>query len=78
MQASFLLELFSQSQLELQKLQKVIENVQRDVNIALINELSMIFDKLGIDTGDVLEGGWHKVELSKIQTRFGRRSLYWC
>tara|TARA_Y100000591_G_scaffold332865_1_gene371986 strand:+ start:3717 stop:5018 length:1302 start_codon:yes stop_codon:yes gene_type:complete len=34
---------------------KVIENVQRDVNIALINELSMIFGKLGIDTGDVLE-----------------------
>ena len=34
---------------------KVIENVQRDVNIALINELSMIFNKLGIDTGDVLE-----------------------
>lgn len=33
---------------------KVIENVQRDVNIALINELSMIFHRLGIDTRDVL------------------------
>ena len=34
---------------------KVIENTQRDVNIALVNEFSMIFDKLGLDTKDVLE-----------------------
>jgi UDP-N-acetyl-D-galactosamine dehydrogenase len=33
---------------------KVIENTQRDLNIALMNELSAIFHKLGIDTGDVL------------------------
>lgn len=33
---------------------KVIENTQRDVNIALINELALIFNKLGIDTDDVL------------------------
>ena len=33
---------------------KVIENVQRDVNIALMNELSLIFSRLGIDTHDVL------------------------
>jgi UDP-N-acetyl-D-galactosamine dehydrogenase len=33
---------------------KVIENTQRDVNIALMNELSMIFGRLGIDTHDVL------------------------
>ncbi|HSF96147.1 MAG TPA: nucleotide sugar dehydrogenase [Thermohalobaculum sp.] len=33
---------------------KVIENTQRDLNIALVNELSMIFDRLGIDTRDVL------------------------
>ena len=33
---------------------KVIENVQRDVNIALINELSMIFNKLDLDTTEVL------------------------
>lgn len=33
---------------------KVIENTQRDVNIALINELAMIFNKMGIDTRDVL------------------------
>jgi UDP-N-acetyl-D-galactosamine dehydrogenase len=34
---------------------KVIENTQRDVNIALMNELSLIFNKLGIDTLEVLE-----------------------
>jgi len=33
---------------------KVIENIQRDLNIALMNELSIIFHKLGIDTRDVL------------------------
>lgn len=34
---------------------KVIENVQRDLNIALVNELAIIFSRLGIDTQDVLE-----------------------
>jgi len=34
---------------------KVIENTQRDLNIALINELSILFDKLNIDTQDVLD-----------------------
>ncbi len=39
---------------------KVIENTQRDLNIALINELSIIFDKMGIDTLDVLEAAGTK------------------
>ena len=39
---------------------KVIENTQRDLNIALINELTMIFRKLGIDTLDVLEAAGTK------------------
>jgi UDP-N-acetyl-D-galactosamine dehydrogenase len=39
---------------------KVIENTQRDVNIALINELSMIFTLLGIDTQEVLEAAGTK------------------
>lgn len=39
---------------------KVIENTQRDVNIALINELALIFDKMGIDTLDVLEAAGTK------------------
>lgn len=39
---------------------KVIENTQRDLNIALMNELSIIFDRLGIDTLDVLEAAGTK------------------
>jgi UDP-N-acetyl-D-galactosamine dehydrogenase len=34
---------------------KVIENIQRDLNIALVNELAIIFNMMGIDTGEVLE-----------------------
>ena len=39
---------------------KVIENTQRDLNIALMNELSLIFERLGIDTNDVLEAAGTK------------------
>ena len=39
---------------------KVIENTQRDVNIALMNELSLIFHRLGIDTGEVLQAAGTK------------------
>ncbi len=39
---------------------KVIENTQRDLNIALINELALIFNKLGIDTEEVLEAAGTK------------------
>jgi UDP-N-acetyl-D-galactosamine dehydrogenase len=39
---------------------KVIENTQRDVNIALINELALIFSRLGIDTQEVLEAAGTK------------------
>ena len=39
---------------------KVIENTQRDLNIALMNELAIIFDKLGIDTHEVLQAAGTK------------------
>ena len=39
---------------------KVIENTQRDLNIALVNELALIFDKLGIDTEEVLQAAGTK------------------
>lgn len=39
---------------------KVIENSQRDVNIAFVNELALIFDRLGIDTHEVLEAAGTK------------------
>ncbi len=46
---------------------KVIENTQRDVNIALINELALIFDTMGIDTRDVIEAAatkWNFIKLT--------------
>ena len=35
---------------------KVVENSQRDINIAFMNELAMVFDKMGIDTNEVIDG----------------------
>lgn len=35
---------------------KVVENSQRDINIAFMNELAMVFDRMGIDTNEVVEG----------------------
>ncbi len=46
---------------------KVIENTQRDLNIALINELALIFHKLGIDTRDVLEAAGTKWNFLKFE-----------
>jgi UDP-N-acetyl-D-glucosamine/UDP-N-acetyl-D-galactosamine dehydrogenase len=45
---------------------KVIENTQRDVNIALINELAMIFDLMGINTHDVIEAAGTKWNFIKL------------
>lgn len=44
---------------------KVIENIQRDLNIALMNELSLIFDKMGLDTKAVLEAAGTKWNFHK-------------
>lgn len=45
---------------------KVIENTQRDLNIALMNELAMIFDKMGISTREVLEAAGTKWNFLKF------------
>ena len=45
---------------------KVIENTQRDLNIALMNELAMIFDRLGINTRDVLDAAGTKWNFLKF------------
>jgi len=45
---------------------KVIENIQRDLNIALVNELSIIFDKLNIDTKKVIEAAGTKWNFQKF------------
>lgn len=46
---------------------KVIENTQRDLNIALMNELAIIFDRMGIDTNDVLEAAGTKWNFLKFK-----------
>ncbi len=46
---------------------KIIENTQRDVNISFVNELSLIFDKVGIDTNDVLEAAGTKWNFLKYR-----------
>ena len=48
------------SSLKVAEAAKVIENTQRDLNIALVNELSVIFERMGIDTLDVLEAAGTK------------------
>jgi len=48
------------SSIKIAEAAKVIENTQRDLNIALINELALIFNKLGIDTESVLEAAGTK------------------
>jgi len=45
---------------------KVIENTQRDLNIALVNELAMVFDRLGIDTTAVLDAAATKWNFSRF------------
>jgi len=51
---------FKASSIEVAEAAKVIENTQRDVNIALMNELSIIFNRLNIDTKEVLEAAGTK------------------
>jgi UDP-N-acetyl-D-galactosamine dehydrogenase len=51
---------YKASSIKVAEAAKVIENTQRDVNIALINELAMIFDRVGIDTEEVLEAAGTK------------------
>ncbi len=51
---------FPTTSLKVAEAAKVIENTQRDLNIALINELSVIFERLGIDTLEVLEAAGSK------------------
>ena len=45
---------YKASSIKVAEAAKVIENTQRDLNIALVNELALIFDKLNIDTEEVL------------------------
>lgn len=58
---------FKASSIRVAEAAKIIENTQRDVNIALINELSIVFSHLGIDTNEVLDAAatkWNFIRLS--------------
>ena len=55
---------------------KVIENTQRDLNIALMNELAIIFDKIGIDTLEVLKAAGTKWNFLPFPPGPGRRPLH--
>lgn len=55
------------SSIKVAEASKVIENTQRDVNIALINELAMIFNEMGIDTDEVIEAAATKWNFIKLK-----------
>ncbi|WP_457592944.1 nucleotide sugar dehydrogenase [Hydrogenimonas sp.] len=57
---------FLASSIKVAEASKVIENTQRDINIALINELAMIFDTMGIDTKEVIEAASTKWNFIKL------------
>ena len=54
------------SSIKVAEASKIIENTQRDVNIALVNELSIIFDRIGINTYEVLEAAGTKWNFLKF------------
>ena len=59
--------------LEVAEAAKVIENVQRDINIALVNELARIFPALDVDVEDVLSAAANQVELPSLHAWCRRR-----
>ncbi len=56
---------FKASSIKVAEAAKVIENTQRDINIALINELSIIFNKMGVETSEVLKAAETKWNFNK-------------
>ncbi|MEO5893365.1 MAG: nucleotide sugar dehydrogenase [Ferruginibacter sp.] len=59
--------IYKASSIRVAEAAKVIENTQRDLNIALMNELSIIFDRMGINTFEVLEAAGTKWNFLKFQ-----------
>ena len=58
---------YKASSIKVAEAAKVIENTQRDVNIALVNELALIFDTMGIGTNDVIEAAATKWNFIKLK-----------
>lgn len=57
---------------------KVVENSQRDINIAFMNELAMVFDRMDIDTNEVVDGMNTKWNVLGFRLGLGWLTLYWC
>ena len=81
--------IFEASSIRVAEAAKVIENSQRDINIAFMNELAIIFDKMGLDTAEVLEAagtkwnflnfkpglvGGHCIGVDRITSRIRQKS----
>lgn len=58
---------YKASSLKVAEASKAIENAQRDVNISFVNELALIFDRMGIDTNDVLDAAGTKWNFLKYR-----------
>lgn len=58
---------FKATSIKVAEASKSIENAQRDVNISFVNELALIFDRMGIDTNDVLEAAGTKFNFLKYK-----------
>ena len=58
---------FKASSLKVAEASKIIENCQRDINISFFNELALIFDRLGIDTQEVIEAASTKWNFIKLK-----------
>ncbi len=59
--------IYEASSIKVAEAAKVIENTQRDINISLMNELAIIFDKIGIDTNEVIEAAGTKWNFHKYR-----------
>ena len=59
--------IYKASSIKVAEAAKVIENTQRDINISLMNELAIIFDKIGIDTNEVIEAAGSKWNFHKYR-----------
>ena len=58
---------YKASSLKVAEASKAIENAQRDLNISFVNELALIFDRMGIDTNDVLDAAGTKWNFLKFK-----------
>jgi UDP-N-acetyl-D-glucosamine/UDP-N-acetyl-D-galactosamine dehydrogenase len=57
--------IYRASSIQVAEAAKVVENIQRDINISLMNELAIIFDKMGIDTNEVIDAASTKWNFHK-------------